>query len=185
MRVAGFDRSLARLRDVLAFLVFGAFAGPAAGVLVRLALVWVQGAAIWPDRPMAVWVAGLGEAVGILVVAPAIWTWLARTAPLAPARRVEVAAMAVTTLAVAGFVFAGHSTPMMAVEPLPYAVFPPLFWAALRFGNREAATALARGRRHRGLVHGATRWDRSAPATCSATSARSTCSSGWRRCPPC
>ncbi len=31
---------------------------------------------------------------------------------------------------------------MMAVEPLPYAVFPPLFWAALRFGNREAATAL-------------------------------------------
>ncbi|MET0680205.1 MAG: PAS domain S-box protein [Burkholderiales bacterium] len=143
VRVAGFDRSLARLRDVLAFLVFGAFAGPAAGVLVRLALVWVQGAAIWPDRPMAVWVAGLGEAVGILVVAPAIWTWLARTAPLAPARRVEVAAMAVATLAVAGFVFAGHSTPMMAVEPLPYAVFPPLFWAALRFGNREAATALA------------------------------------------
>ena len=143
VRVAGFDRSLARLRDVLAFLVFGAFAGPAAGVLVRLALVWVQGAAIWPDRPMAVWVAGLGEAVGILVVAPAIWTWLARTAPLATARRVEVAAMAVATLAVAGFVFAGHSTPMMAVEPLPYAVFPPLFWAALRFGNREAATALA------------------------------------------
>jgi PAS domain S-box-containing protein len=143
VRVAGFDRSLARLRDVLAFLVFGAFAGPAAGVLVRLAVVWVQGAAISPDRPMAVWVAGLGEAVGILVVAPAIWTWLAHTAPLAPARRVEAAAMAVATLAVAGFVFAGHSTPMMAVEPLPYAVFPPLFWAALRFGNREAATALA------------------------------------------
>ena len=50
--------------------------------------------------------------------------------------------MALTTLAVAALVFSGRSTPMMAVEPLPYAVFPPLFWAALRFGNREAVTAL-------------------------------------------
>ena len=140
-RVAGFDRSLAHLRDVLSFLVFGALAGPAAGILVRLALLWLQGAAIWADRPMAVWVAGLGEAVGILVVAPVVWTWLARTAPPA-ARRIELAAMALTTLAVAALVFSGRSTPMMAVEPLPYAVFPPLFWAALRFGNREAATAL-------------------------------------------
>ena len=98
--------------------------------------------AIWSDRPTAVWVAGLGEAVGILVVAPAVWTWLARAAPLPPTRRVELAAMVLTTLAVAWFVFSGTSTPMMAVEPLPYAVFPPLFWAALRFGNREAATAL-------------------------------------------
>ena len=140
-RVAGFDRSLAHLRDVLAFLVCGALAGPAAGVLVRLALLWLEGAAIWADRPMAVWVAGLGEAVGILVVAPVIWTWLARTAPPA-GRRIELAAMALTTLAVAALVFSGRSTPMMAVEPLPYAVFPPLFWAALRFGNRAAATAL-------------------------------------------
>ena len=141
-RVAGFDRSLAHLRDVLAFLVCGALAGPAAGVLVRLALLWLGGAVIWADRPMAVWVAGLGEAVGILVVAPVIWTWLSRAAPLPPARRLELAAMVLATLAVAWFVFSGTSTPMMAVEPLPYAVFPPLFWAALRFSNREAATAL-------------------------------------------
>ena len=142
VRVARFDRSLAHLHDVLVFLVCGAFAGPAAAALVRLASLWVQGAAIWVDRPTAVWVAGLGEAVGILVVAPAVWTWLARAAPLAAPRRVELAAMVLTTLAVAWFVFSGTSTPMMAVEPLPYAVFPPLFWAALRFGNREAATAL-------------------------------------------
>jgi len=141
-RLAGFDRSLAHLRDVLAFLVFGAFAGPAAGALARLAALWLQGAAIWSDRPMAVWVAGLGEGVGILVVAPAIWTWVAEAAPLPAARRIELAAMALTTLGVALFVFGGVSTPMMAVEPLPYAVFPPLFWAALRFGNRAAATAL-------------------------------------------
>jgi len=142
VRVAGFDRSLPQLRDVLAFLACGAIAGPAAATIVRLALLWAQGAAIWSDRPTAVWVAGLGEAVGILVVAPAIWTWLAPAAPLARARRIELAAMALTTLGVAAFVFGGRSTPMMAVEPLPYAVFPPLFWAALRFGNREAVTAL-------------------------------------------
>jgi PAS domain S-box-containing protein len=142
VRVARFDRSLAHLRDVLAFLVCGAFAGPAAAVVVRLGVLWAEGAAIWSDRPMAVWVTGLGEAVGILVLAPVIWTWLAPAAPLARPRRVELAAMALTTLAVAAFVFGGRSTPMMAVEPLPYAVFPPLFWAALRFGNREAVTAL-------------------------------------------
>jgi PAS domain S-box-containing protein len=141
-RLARFDRSLPHLRDVLAFLVFGAFAGPAAGIVVRLAGLWLEGSAIWADRPMAVWVAGLGEAVGILVVAPAIWTWLVPAAPLARARRIELLAMAATTLVVAAVVFGGRSTPMMAVEPLPYAVFPPLFWAALRFGNRAAASAL-------------------------------------------
>ena len=142
VRVAGFDRSLARVRDVLAFLAFGALAGPAAGLLFRFASLWAQGAAIWSDRPTAVWVAGAGEAVGILVVAPAVWTWLERRAPLPAARRIELAALALTTLAVAALVFTGRSTSMMAVEPLPYAVFPPLFWAALRFGSRAAATAL-------------------------------------------
>jgi PAS domain S-box-containing protein len=143
VRVAGFDRSLARLRDVLAFIVCGALAGPAAALALRLALQLASGASIWADRPTAAWVAALGEAVGILVVAPAIWTWLARGAPLPPARRAELAAMALATAAIALVVFGGRSTPMMAVEPLPYAVFPPLFWAALRFGSRAAATALA------------------------------------------
>ncbi len=142
VRVAGFDRSLARLRDVVAFIACGAFAGPAVAVALRLASLWIDGAVIWADRPIAVWVAGLGEAVSILVIAPAAWTWLAGSTALPAARRVELAAMALTTLAVAALVFTGRSTPMMAVEPLPYAVLPPLFWAALRLGNRAAATAL-------------------------------------------
>ena len=142
VRVARFDRSLAHLRDVLAFLVFGAIAGPAAGSLVKAVSLWLQGAAVWAERSTLVWVAGLGEAVGILIVAPVVWTWLDRRPALPMPRRAELAAMAFATLTVSVLIFAGQSTPMMAVEPLPYAVFPPLFWAALRFESRAAATAL-------------------------------------------
>jgi hypothetical protein len=53
--------------------------------------------------------------------------------------------MAPTTLAVAGSCSAGVDADDGG-RALPYAVFPPLFWAALRFGNRAAATALLRSR---------------------------------------
>jgi two-component system sensor kinase FixL len=141
-RVARFDPALGRRRDVIAFLVCGALPAAIASVAAQLAALALTGAG-FAQHATAVWVAGLGEAVGILVVAPVVWTWLdVRREAIASARRPELALLATATVGVAAFVFMSRSTPTMAVEPLTYAVFPVLFWAALRFGSREAATAL-------------------------------------------
>jgi two-component system sensor kinase FixL len=141
--VMRFDPALGRRHDVIAFVVCGAFPAPIASVAMRLASLAASGSGL-VEHATAIWVASLGEAVGILVVAPFVWTWLAeRRESIARARRVELGLLALATVSVTAFVFMNRSTATMAVEPLTYAVFPVLFWAALRFGSREATTALA------------------------------------------
>jgi signal transduction histidine kinase len=76
----------------------------------------------------------LGDASGVLVVAPVLLTWA--TTRLSGIRRRDVleGAIALVVLVV-----------LAEVPPqrdVPYIVFPVLLWAALRFGPRGAATAI-------------------------------------------
>jgi integral membrane sensor domain MASE1 len=77
----------------------------------------------------------------MLIVAPIILVWAHAAAVrtvLAPRRAVEalvlLGALVVTTYLALG---PGHDS---IVQPGPYAVFPLLLWAALRFGPAGAAT---------------------------------------------
>lgn len=87
----------------------------------------------------------LSNATALLVVAPALVVWgqdgLQRMRALPPRRLIEAAAIMVVLVAV-GFV-AFRSGPEMARHPSPLVwVFPPVLWAAVRFGPHGAATAL-------------------------------------------
>ena len=124
--------SLERVSDVLAFvacalvaaLVSAAF-GPAA---LRL------GDVIAPDdlgRVFRTWT--LGDAAGVLVVAPVILTWASsRLEGLDRSRMLEGAAVLVLLVVLAT---------LPPQRDVPYIVFPVLLWAAIRFGPRGAATA--------------------------------------------
>jgi PAS domain S-box-containing protein len=86
-----------------------------------------------------VWWAGHG--LGMIVVAPMLLVWTKsrrwwRT--LTPARMAEVVVLLLSLVGVA-LVTLGSRDPRI---PGPYMVFPVLFWAALRFGPRGAATAV-------------------------------------------
>jgi signal transduction histidine kinase len=85
----------------------------------------------------------LGDATGVLVVAPALVAWA-----VTPAPREGRLARAAETLAVLGvvvlsgmLVFGDLLAPAARGAPLEFLCIPPLVWAAFRLGPREATTA--------------------------------------------
>ena len=124
--------SLERVADVLAFvacalvaaLVSAAF-GPAA---LRL------GDVIAPDdlgHVFRTWT--LGDAAGVLVVAPVILTWASSGLKGFGRREIIEGAIVLVLLVVLAT--------LPPQRDVPYIVFPVLLWAAIRFGPRGAATA--------------------------------------------
>ena len=142
-RIPGFDTSLHRLRDVLGLIVIAALASTiisaTIGVLVLLAAGIMpvgQTAATW----RAWWV---GDTIGDLAVAPLILVWATwRPRRLDSGRAAEAIALLVVVVATSMLVFGGTSASDL-IRSREYMLFPPLIWAALRFGVRGSVTATA------------------------------------------
>src|SRR4051794_20716690 len=124
---------LARVFDVLALVACAVLAAVVSGAVGPLALRLgdVITAGEFPSV-VRTWI--LGDAAGVLVVAPALLTWV--TLGSRGLRRrdlVEAAAVAVALVVLAE---------LPPQRDVPFIVFPVLLWAALRFGPRGAATAI-------------------------------------------
>jgi PAS domain S-box-containing protein len=140
------------------------FAGPVVTLeTLRQVSVWIAGAAIGSNALTALLGAGVlvhatgmafwkawfvwwvGDGMGMLIVGPAILTWIG-------AARTRRTRLQWRTIAEAGVLFASVSVaahvilsqapdPSRALSPEPYMMFPLLFWAAVRLGPPGAATA--------------------------------------------
>jgi len=132
----GFEPELERLRDVLA-LAGAAVAASVASATIGVASLWASGAIagsavarLWP-----VWWSG--DAMGILLLAPFLFTWaeaVRRPPPWTWRKTVEAVALGLALVLLTSLVFRTRLTYV-------YAVFPLVVWAALRFGTRGAATS--------------------------------------------
>ncbi|HEY1176277.1 MAG TPA: MASE1 domain-containing protein [Phytomonospora sp.] len=131
LRHAGYRPAMARLRDALALVFLGALAGMTVSATVGTAALVTTGgvapAAFWST--WSVW--WVGDAMGVLVVAPVLLVLSGLFPPrsprgLRPWRVVEGAGVLVGTFLVLAV---SIHTPMAALFP----VFPLLIWAALRF----------------------------------------------------
>jgi two-component system cell cycle sensor histidine kinase/response regulator CckA len=134
-RVARFRPSLARLRDVLALALLAAPLAPTLSATVGVTSLWLSGAI--PSRSLGTlwYVWWSGDAIGLLVVAAVLLTWM--TTPWVRetvARALEALTLLLILVVLTSLLFL---TPFSYV----YAIFPFVSWAALRFGPRGAATA--------------------------------------------
>ena len=138
-RIPGFDPTLRRVRDAVAFIVVAAVMSTAISATIGVTTLcaaavqpWTRFSALWSDW----W---LGDALGALVVAPVILTTV-RT-PAAWSRRdwVETCLLVVGTAAISQVVFGQVFGPAIGHHPLEYVIFPFVITAAVRLGQPAAA----------------------------------------------
>ena len=132
-RLTGGRSDLARVADVVALVACAVLAALVSAAFGPTALR--LGDVIAADelgRVFRTWT--LGDASGVLVVAPAVLTWA--TIGWKGVRRRELVEGAIVLVVL---VVLAELPPQRDV---PYIVFPVLLWAALRFGPRGAATAI-------------------------------------------
>jgi signal transduction histidine kinase/CheY-like chemotaxis protein len=142
-RILGMSGTLSQLKEVLGLAVVAGVCSTALGAAVgAAAVVTVYPKAVYGSVWQVWWFA---DALGVLVVAPAILTWAGvtrRSLQAVSARQMfEISALFISMLVVAQLVFGATSAPAWSVFDFPYFVFLFLLWAALRFDPPIVATA--------------------------------------------
>jgi PAS domain S-box-containing protein len=131
-----FRSSLGRVRDVFGFVGLGAILSTTLGATADVVGLGGSGNGQW-------WQWWLGDAIGDLVIAPVLLTWLSR--PLFPwrgGRRLEASALFAALGLGGSAIFVSWWAPLGgATYPLAFTASPFMIWAALRLGPRGAATA--------------------------------------------
>jgi PAS domain S-box-containing protein len=141
-RWPGFRAPLPRLRDLTALITCGAIASLIGAVIGASGLLlFMRLTKLAPGHAIQSW--WVGDAMGILVFAPPVLTWVRTRPQRVPLTRVAEAVALAIALAITTFmtflpsmheISAAHT----ALEYLP---FPLVTWAALRFGIRGASTS--------------------------------------------
>lgn len=137
LRGAGFNPGLDRTKDVFSLVVFGSLIAPTVSATVGITSL-IAGDRLAGDRFGSEWVLWwFGDVMGAVLVAPALLAWAAVIRKRTPLPRpLEAVALIVLLGVVSAWVFLGGSW------KYPYLLFPLLVWAALRYKQVGAATAM-------------------------------------------
>lgn len=152
LRRTGFRPGLDRVKDVFSFILLAAIGSTAIAATNGVTTLWISGkvsASHYGSDWLLWWI---GDAMGDLIVAPLILVLSTRPWRKLGNRRLEGLVLFVVLVTISSIVFLGGQW------RYPHLLFPPLIWAALRFGQVGAvissfivaAAAIA------GAVHGTT-----------------------------
>ena len=135
-RVADFQPSLERVRDILALVVLAGGISTMVSATIGVTSLWIGNEITSAgDMPSAWRVWWLGDMGGDLLVAPVLLViGSGARFPREPARIAEAAALLAMLVGASLFVFSEDI-------PYTYVIFPGLIWAALRFRQLGAALA--------------------------------------------
>lgn len=137
-RIAKFDHSLSRLRDVLGLIVLGAFGGSVVSASIGASTLYAAHIRGWSGFGKAWLIYWLGDSTGVLVVTPLVVT-LPALLRIRERHRLTEFAVLLVLLAFVCFIILNDLPPEFHV--LAFSVLPFVMWAALRFGM--SATALS------------------------------------------
>lgn len=141
-RFARGGRVFDRVRDILRFTVLAALFSTTVAASIGVASLAFGGLVSAADAPR-VWLTWwLGDAVGDIVIAPALIIWIGvKPAPVwTRAQLIEGLALLLVTVGVTYALFGGVFPSRH--YPLTVLLWPVMIWVAFRFGPREAATAM-------------------------------------------
>jgi signal transduction histidine kinase/integral membrane sensor domain MASE1 len=136
LRRVGFNNSLERVRDVLALAILGAFAGTAVSATNGVATLWLGGELAGAELGSEWVLWWFGDAFGALLVTPALLTWFSPRRSEPSGHPAEGALLATAIAGASLVAFLGGNW------KYPYVLFPLLVWAAIRFKQVGATTAV-------------------------------------------
>jgi diguanylate cyclase (GGDEF)-like protein len=125
-------------QDVIRFTVLAGLGATAIAATIGVASLGLFSQTPWRETGTLWLTWWLSDAAGALLVAPLLFLWFAEPrVHWSPARTLEAVALGVTVIVVSTLSFGPLGGPALG-----FLCVPALIWAALRFGPREAATAI-------------------------------------------
>jgi signal transduction histidine kinase len=141
-RIPRFDPALSRLRDALGLIVLGAFGGALVSSVVGVFSLYATGVQAYSGLLSAWLVYWLGDATGVLLVTPIVFTLprLVRTASRSQA--LELAALFALLTAACFIVFGDWPILPVRLHVLAFVVLPFVMWGAIDFGIAGATVSV-------------------------------------------
>ncbi len=137
----GFERSLARMRDALGLILLAAVAASMVSASIGTAVLFGTEVKPWADVTSAWFVYWVGDAMGVILVAPLLLTWKDLRRVGEKRRLLEGLLLGAVLFFVCKVIFAGGLLQAPESQLFAFAVFPFVMWAAIRFGVSGAALA--------------------------------------------
>jgi len=141
-RIDGFDPALSRLRDALTLIVLGAFASAALSASIGVLSLYATGLTAYSGLPSAWLIYWLGDATGVLLVTPLVFTLPALAEIRSRKRIVEFAALLLLVMAACFLIFGDLPLVPIRLHVLAFAVLPLVMWAAIDFGIGGASLSV-------------------------------------------
>lgn len=143
LRFAGGSGFLWRAEGIFKFTLLAALVSTTVSATIGTATLHLAGLVPGGDLG-SVWMTWwLGDGAGDLLVAPVLVAWIGNPpGPFRWARGLEWCALLGGLLLVSLILFGGYPALGIRTEPLKFLTIPFLTWAAVRFGPREASTAM-------------------------------------------
>ena len=133
-RIPKFDVSLSRLQDVLGLIVFAALGSTMVSASIGVATLVATRVHPWSGTLSAWLIYWLGDAMGILLIAPLLLTLPTLRRICQSVRVLELGAL-LGLLSIACLIIFGDQRVLpVKLHVMAFAVFPFVLWAAIRFG---------------------------------------------------
>ena len=140
-RVAHFDPALSRLKDALALIVIGAFGATLLSASIGMASLYATGAQPYSGLREAWLIYWLGDATGVLLITPLVFTVPALRS-IGAGKRLELAILLTSLAGACVLVFGDLPLVPIRLHVLAFAVLPFVMWAAIGFGIGGASLSV-------------------------------------------